>query len=99
MFEDNLRRIFGDEADGSVMEEVHEYDSDCGNGNYIEEEQNFLVVGDEKEPENIEDCSDAEDEGDDNFVLLSVAFFDHFGDEDIGEVVRSDHAHHKKGHA
>jgi hypothetical protein len=89
-----LRGVFGDEGDGGVSEHCNEENSDDEDGYGIEEEQNFLVVWEDKEIADVEQSSSAVGGCSDNFVGLSSLFFHHLGDEDISEVEGDDGTYH-----
>ena len=79
--------VFGDDADGSVLEENYEKHSYCQDGNPKEDEHHNRVVGNQEEPQDIAESSDAEDGCDDYLVLLSLPLLHQLSDEDVGQVV------------
>ena len=79
--------MFGDEADGGIFEVEKEDEGDDEDGNSEEYKHDCLEVWDDEEPKDIAEGSYAENRSYDDLVLLPLAFFDQFSDEDVCQIV------------
>ena len=86
-FKGSLGRVFGDEADGSVLEEDDEDDGNDEHGEAVEDQHDHLEVGDEEEPQHIAQPPDAENGGYHYLVLLPFPLLHQLGYEYVGQVV------------